>query len=143
MHEYGGGSFAIAGEDVVFSAAEGPVYKVERQVDGAWGSPAQISPGKLQPLAQLARAHIVLECRERRASLRGLCAAPDRPFPHRGDSGGPHCRRALCGRQLARLARLGFEDAAPDRLGHGFLLVAALVSLWLLVRPPLGPLNAH
>lgn len=46
VHEYGGASFALSGEDVVFSTVEGPVYKVSRQEGGFWSEPVQVSPGK-------------------------------------------------------------------------------------------------
>ncbi|KAL8281235.1 hypothetical protein RQP46_006269 [Phenoliferia psychrophenolica] len=44
VHEYGGGSFTIAGDKIVFSAVEGPVYSVAQLASGAWDTPTQISP---------------------------------------------------------------------------------------------------
>ncbi|ORY77611.1 Alpha/Beta hydrolase protein [Leucosporidium creatinivorum] len=44
VHEYGGASFALSGEDVVFSTVEGPVYKVSRKASGSWSEPVQVSP---------------------------------------------------------------------------------------------------
>lgn len=45
VHEYGGASFALSGEDVVFSTVEGPVYKVSRKEGGSWSEPVQVTPG--------------------------------------------------------------------------------------------------
>lgn len=45
VHEYGGGSYARLGEDVVFSSVEGPAYKVSRKEGGGWSEPKQVTPG--------------------------------------------------------------------------------------------------
>ena len=44
VHEYGGASFAWAGDKIVFSVVEGPVFEVAQLASGAWGTPLQISP---------------------------------------------------------------------------------------------------
>lgn len=47
VHEYGGGSWAVSGDDIVFSSIEGPAYKVSRRADGSWTEPAQVTPSEL------------------------------------------------------------------------------------------------
>ncbi|GAA5985054.1 hypothetical protein JCM10908_002503 [Rhodotorula pacifica] len=45
VHEYGGGSWAFAGEDeIIFSSFEGAAYTVKRGSDGSWSEPKQATP---------------------------------------------------------------------------------------------------
>ncbi|TKA51833.1 hypothetical protein B0A53_05185 [Rhodotorula sp. CCFEE 5036] len=45
VHEYGGGSWAFAGDDeIIFSSFQGAAYTVKRNTDGTWSEPKQATP---------------------------------------------------------------------------------------------------